>query len=85
MASARLGMEMMFMAKPEQRDAFRHLHEKIVALPVVKTAIDKIEASPVEARWDAYKALREIYKKECEREVAEFRAKHPEGARPAKE
>lgn len=79
MAAARLGMEMMFMAKPEQRDAFRHLHERLVNLPVVKEAIAKIESVPVEGRWDAYKSLREIYKKECERSIAEFRAKHPDG------
>lgn len=88
MAAARLGMEMMFTAKPEQRDAFRHLHEKVVALPPVKEAIGKIEAAAPENRWEAFKALREVYKKECEREVADYKAKHPdafkgpEGVRP---
>lgn len=81
MATARLGMEMMFMAKPEQRDAFRHLHERIIALPAVKEAIAKIETTPVEGRWEAFKSLREMYKKECEKAVQEYKAKHAEGAK----
>jgi hypothetical protein len=42
---------------------------------VVKEAIAKIETVPVEGRMEAYKTLRELYKKECERAIAEYREK----------
>lgn len=79
LAAMRLGFEMMAFAKPEQRDAFRHLHERVIELPPVKEAIKKLEAAPVGERLDAFKSLREVYKKECEREIADYRARHSKG------
>jgi hypothetical protein len=76
-AAMRLGFEMMALAKPEQREAFRHLHERVIELPMVKEAMGKLEAAPVGERLEAFKSLRDVYKKECEREIAEFRARHP--------
>jgi hypothetical protein len=79
LAAMRLGFEMMSMAKPEQREALRHLHERVVELPAVKAAITKIESAPVGERLEAFKAMRDIYKKECEREIADFKARRQRG------
>jgi hypothetical protein len=79
LAAMRLGFEMMSMAKPEQREALRHLHERVVELPAVKEAIAKIESAPVGERLEAFKAMRDIYKKECDREIADFKARRQKG------
>ena len=78
-AAMRLGFEMLSIAKPEQRDALRHLHERLVELPTVKAAIAKLEAAPVAERMEAFKQLREVYQKEREREIAEYRARRRDG------
>ena len=75
LAAARLGFEMMAFARPEQREAFRHLHERVVELPEVKQAIAKIKEAPPEGRIEAFKSLRDVYKRECEKAIAEFRRK----------
>ncbi len=73
LATTRLGMEMMAFAKPEQREALRHLHERVVELPEVKQAIAKVQDAPPEGRMEAFKNLRDVYKHECERAIANFR------------
>jgi hypothetical protein len=72
---ARLGFEFMAFGKPEQRDALRKLHERVLLLEPVKAAMAKLEAAPVGERMEALKTLREVYKKEVEREISEFRQK----------
>ncbi|MDB6075783.1 MAG: hypothetical protein JWO89_3423 [Verrucomicrobiaceae bacterium] len=74
-AAARLGFELMAFAKPEQREAFRHLHEQVVELPEVKLAITKIQEAPPEGRMEAFKNLREVYKQACEKAIADYRRK----------
>lgn len=76
-ATARLGFEMMSFAKPEQREALRHLHERVVELPEVKQAITRLQEAPKEARGEAFKNLREVYKRECEKAITDYRRKHP--------
>ena len=75
MAAARLGFEMMSFLRPEQRQSFRHLHERVIELPAVKEAISKVQTATPEGRPEAFKNLHQVYRKECEREVAEFRRK----------
>ncbi len=74
-ATNRLGFEMMSFAKPEQREALRHLHERVVELPEVKQAITRLQEAPKEGRGEAFKNLREVYKHECEKAIAEYRRK----------
>ena len=73
MAANRLGFEMMTFLKPEQRAAFRKLHERVIDLPSVKEAIHKVQSAPADGRPEAFKNLHEVYRRECEREIAEFR------------
>ena len=80
MATMRLGFEMLSIAKPEQREAMRHLHERLVELPSVKDAAAKLEAAPISGRMEAFKMLRETYQKEREREIAEYRARRRDSA-----
>jgi hypothetical protein len=51
------------------------LHERVLLLEPVKAAMAKLEAAPVGERMEALKTLREVYKKEVEREISEFRQK----------
>jgi len=81
-ATARLGFEMMSFARPEQREAFRHLHDRVVELPAVKEAITKLKAAPHEGRIEAFKNLKDVYKRECEQAIETFRRRHAgEGAK----
>lgn len=82
-ATMRLGFEMMSIGKPEQREALRHLHERLMQLPTVKEAVAKLEAAPVGERIEAFKAVRDVYQKEREREIADFRSRHRDEAPPA--
>lgn len=81
-ATMRLGFEMMSIGKPEQREALRHLHERLMQLPAVKEAVAKLEAAPAGERIEAFKALREVYQKEREREITEFRSRHRDEQTP---
>jgi hypothetical protein len=74
-----MGFEFFGFGKPEQRDAMRKLHERVMQLEPVKQAISSLEAAPVGGRLNGYKALREAYKKEVEREIGEYRRKREAG------
>ncbi|MDB6137736.1 MAG: hypothetical protein JWO94_808 [Verrucomicrobiaceae bacterium] len=74
-ATARLGFEMMSFARPEQREAFRHLHERVLEQPGVKQAISRLQEAPQDGRMEAFKNLRDVYKHECEGAIAEYRRK----------
>ena len=78
-AIARLGLEMMTFAKPEQREAMRHLHERVLELPGVKDAVSKLRMASNEGRPEAFKALRDVYKHECEKAIEEFRRRRAAG------
>jgi len=78
-AVARMGFEFFGFGKPEQRAAMRKLHERVMQLEPVKQAITSLEAAPVGERLNGYKALREAYKKEVEREIGEYRRKREAG------
>jgi len=80
LAAMRLGFEMLSIAKPEQRDALRHLHERLVQLPSVKEAIANLDSAPVAGRMEAFKRLRDAYQKERDREIAEYRARRRDNA-----
>ncbi len=82
LALHRLGFEMMTFARPEQRQAFRHLHERVIEMPAVKEAIQKVQSTPPEGRIEAFKTLRDVYRKECEQQIAEFRRKRAAEGRP---
>ncbi len=82
-ALARLGMEMQpMMARPDQREALRKLHERVLELPVIKDLVSRLQSAPVGERMALFKTLREAYQKEVQREIADFRkkreAKEPE-------
>lgn len=76
---ARLGFEFIAFGKPEQRDALRKLHERVLLLEPVKASMAKLEAAPVDGRMEALKLLREVYRKEVEREIADYRSKREAG------
>ena len=79
-AVARMGMEMATFGGPEKRDAMQRLHERLINLPSVKEAVAKLQAAPVGERMETFKAVREIYRKEFELQVADYRRKHaPDG------
>ncbi len=79
LAVARMGMEMSTFGGPDKRDAMQRLHERLIDLPSVKEAIAKLQAAPVGEKMEAFKAVREVYRKEFELQVAEYRKKHAPG------
>lgn len=81
-AVARLGFEMQAFGKPDQREALRHLHDRVVELPVIKALVDKLQAAPIGERMAMFKTLRDAYKQEVEREISDFRKKREKEGKP---
>ncbi|MFM2165634.1 MAG: hypothetical protein RIS79_5 [Verrucomicrobiota bacterium] len=79
-AQARLGSEMMSMAKPGKQEDTRRFHERIMQLPKMKEAITALEATPPAERLDALRKIRDLYRQLVGEEFARFRKAREEGA-----
>ncbi len=75
MAAIRLGAEMMSVSKPERREETRRFHDRIVQLPRVKEALEKLEQLPPDQRMEAFKKLRDTYREVAGQEFMKFREK----------
>lgn len=67
-AIGRLRMEFMAFAKPEEREHLRQIHEKVLQLPAVKEAIEKLQAAPPHERLAAIGRLRTLYREAVAKE-----------------
>lgn len=83
-ALQRLGMELVGFARPERREETKRMHERVIALPAIKTAFGKVETTSGEERIQAMQKLRDIYRAEIGREfqLARERRGPPESEPP---
>jgi hypothetical protein len=72
-AVGRLSMELYGWTKPEHRGAAKKLHERVMGLPSVTAAVEKLKQAPTAEKMTAFKALGEEYKKQVELEVKRLR------------
>lgn len=86
-AQARLGAEMMSIAKPGKQEDGHRFHDRIMQLPRMKEAMSKLETMPPADRLDALRKIRELYRKLVGEEFSRFRKLREEGtgdtSRPA--
>lgn len=75
MAAIRLGAEMMSVSKPERREETRRFHDRILQLPRVKEALDKLEQLPPDQRMAAFQRLRDVYREAAGEEFKKLREK----------
>lgn len=85
----RMGMELLSFSRPERREETRKLHERVVAYPLVREAITRVESTAGEERVQAVQKLRERYREAVGKEfqaARERRAKEAEsqGSPPSK-
>lgn len=79
-AEARLGAEMMSIAKPGKQDDTRRFHERIMQLPRLKEAFSSLETTPPGERLEALRKIRDLYRQLVGEEFARFRKVREEGA-----
>ncbi len=72
-ASARLGAEMMSVARPGKHEDSRRFHDRIMQLPRIKEAFIKLDQTSPEARMEAFRKLRELYRQIAGEEFAKIR------------
>lgn len=78
-AVGRLMAELMAFSKPDMREQTRAMHEKVMQLPAVKEAADRLQQAPPGARMEALGKLREIYREAVSREIQQFRERKTPG------
>lgn len=82
-AEARLGAEMMSIAKPGKQEDARRVHERIMQLPRMKEAMAGLVSTPPPGRLEALRKIRELYRQLVSEEFARFRKAREEAAPPA--
>jgi hypothetical protein len=75
MAAIRLGAEMMSVSKPERREETRRFHDRIMQLPRVKEALEKLEQLSPDQRLAAFQRLRDVYREVAGEEFKKLREK----------
>lgn len=81
-ANARLGAEMMSMAKPGKQEDTRRFHERIMQLPRMKEAMAALETTPPADRLEALRKIRDLYRQLVGEEFARLRKLREEGGDP---
>lgn len=81
-ANARLGAEMMSMAKPGKQEDTRRFHERIMQLPRMKEAMAALETTPPAERLEALRNIRDLYRQLVGEEFARLRKLREEGGDP---
>lgn len=84
-AEARLGAEMMSVAKPGKQDDSRRLHERIMQQPRMREAFARLIQTPPGERLESLRKVRDLYKQLVGEEFARFRkAREEDGPPPPK-
>lgn len=78
----RMGMELLTFARPERREGTRQLHERVISLPAVQEALNKVEGSQGEERILAVQKLRDVYRAAVMKEFQAARERAKEGGPP---
>lgn len=78
-ANARLGAEMMSIAKPGKQEDTRRFHERIMQLPRMKQAMSALETTPPAERLEALRKIRDLYRLLVGEEFARFRKLREDG------
>jgi hypothetical protein len=78
-AQARLGAEMMAIAKPGKQEDNRRFHERIMGLPRMREAMTTLESTPPAGRFEALRKIRELYRQVVTEEFARYRKNREEG------
>ncbi len=76
MAVARIGAEMLSVARPDRRDDTRRFHERIMEIPRIKEELAKLEQMPPGEKMEGFKRLRDVYRQVAGEEFAKLREKH---------
>ncbi|HYF34384.1 MAG TPA: hypothetical protein VD994_03760 [Prosthecobacter sp.] len=78
-ALQRMGMEFVGFVRPDRREEAKGVHERVIALPQLKEAYTKLQNSTGEARVQALKCLRDLYREEIGKQFQIRDHRGPEG------
>lgn len=73
MAVARLGAEMLSVARPERREDTRRFHDRIMQMPRVKEALANLEQLPPGEKMEGFKRFRDLYRQVAGEEYMKLR------------
>ncbi len=80
----RLEAELLLFSPPERREAAREMHTRLLAMPTVRAAVEKLNAAPVGERLKAMEELRKLYRETVSEEFGKLRDSQKEPAQPPK-
>lgn len=75
MAVARIGAEMMSVARPERREDTRRFHDRIMQMPRIKDELAKLEQMPPGEKMEGFKHFRDVYRQVAGEEFMKLRQK----------
>lgn len=81
---ARMASELQAFSRPERREETRQMHERVMAQPALREALERLKTREGEARIEALHALRKAYREAigAEFQAARERRAAAEGAKP---
>jgi hypothetical protein len=80
----RMGLEFIGYMRPERREEAKRVHERVIAMPHLKEAFQRLQDSRGEERVQALQALRDLYRQEVGRQFQWSRERRGEGGEPPK-
>lgn len=76
MAVARIGAEMLSVARPDRKDDTRRFHDRIMQMPRIKEELAKLEQLPLGEKMEGFKRFRDIYRQVASEEYMKLREKY---------
>lgn len=76
MAVARIGAEMLSVARPDRRDDTRRFHDRIMQMPRIKDELAKLEQLPPTEKIEGFKRFRDVYRQVAGEEFTKLREKY---------
>lgn len=75
MAVARIGAEMLSVARPDRREETRRFHDRIMQMPRIKEELAKLEHLPPGEKMEGFKRFRDLYRQVATEEFMKLREK----------
>lgn len=75
LAVARIGAEMLSVARPDRKDDTRRFHDRIMQMPRLREELAKLEQLPPGEKLEGFKRFRDIYRQVASEEYMKMREK----------
>ncbi len=76
MAVARIGAEMLSVARPDRKDDTRRFHDRVMQMPRIRDELAKLEQLPPGEKMEGFKRFRDVYRQVAGEEFNKLREKY---------